>query len=89
MRTVCLAFWVVSALAWPAFASPVEDMRELDSILARSEEALARGDLKAARAQYELFGDRWFAVEDGVKHQSRPAYKAIESAMGGVRFAFT
>ncbi|HNE24273.1 MAG TPA: FTR1 family iron permease [Leptospiraceae bacterium] len=89
MRTVCLAFWVVSALAWPAFASPVEDMRELDSILARSEEALARGDLKAARAQYELCGDRWFAVEDGVKHQSRPAYKAIESAMGDVRFAFT
>ena len=72
----------------PAFAaSPAE---QLGALAGQVDTALARldaGDLASARAAYQSFDAGWVQIEDGIKAQSRPSYKAIEGAMGEVKTA--
>lgn len=47
-----------------------------------------QGHLSEAKQNYQKYHDMWGQTEDGVKQESRDAYKDIESNMGQVDYAF-
>lgn len=55
----------------------------LDSISKR----LESGDVAAARAAFKGFEDGWSNIEDRVREQSKPSYRAIEEAMDDLKYA--
>jgi high-affinity iron transporter len=69
-------------------ASPQDDLKNLNGNVEQAIGLLQAGDKAGAQAAYKKFDDGWFNIEDGIKAQSRPTYKAIEEAMGDVKFAF-
>ncbi len=66
---------------------PKADMRALDAKLMTVQTALAAGDLALARTTYAAFEDQWFVVEEGVSSTSKASYRAIENAMGDLKYA--
>jgi high-affinity iron transporter len=69
-------------------ASPQEDLKTLNQNIEQAISLLQSGDKTGAQAAYKKFDDGWFEIEDGIKAVSRPTYKAIEDAMGDIKFAF-
>lgn len=67
--------------------NPRDDVRTLDQHVAAAITALNAGDIKQAQAEYTAYDQGWKAIEDGVRDQSRESYRAIEGAMGDVRYA--
>lgn len=70
-------------------ASPQDDLRGLNENIEKAISLIQTGDKAGAQAAFKKFDDGWFNVEDGVKAQSRDTYKAVEDAMGDVKFAFS
>src|SRR5690349_12376108 len=70
-------------------ASPQDDLRGLNQNIEKAISLIQTGDKDGAQAAFKKFDDGWFNIEDGVKAQSRDTYKAIEDAMGDVKFAFS
>src|SRR5437868_6473883 len=65
--------------------SPRQDLQTADQSVVQARQALAQGDVNAARQSYQAFRDRWVQIEDGVKDASPGDYAAIETAMRAVR----
>ena len=87
---LCLSVMLM-VVALPSWASsiPQQDLQQID---AQVEQAIAQAqanNLPRAKTAYEQFDQDWFEIEDRVKATSRPAYRAIEDAMGEVKFAFS
>lgn len=68
-------------------ASPGDDLTAANQIISQALEAARSGDTSTAKSRYEEFRQRWLAIEDGIKEDSRTAYKDIEDHMGDVQFA--
>lgn len=68
-------------------AAPADDLRSANQLVTQALAAAQRGDIPAAKAQFEQFRQRWSDIEDGIKAQSATAYKAIEDDMATVEFA--
>ncbi len=75
----------------PAFAvrTPQQNMQQLDHYIEQAIEKTEAKDLQQAATIFEKYRTEWFDVEDGVKGNSRQAYKEIEQVMGEVKFAFS
>lgn len=94
---IWLGMLLALALAAPALAQtpPGDDaalangLRQLGQTLTPVEARLQAGDGPGALAAYKTFDDGWFAIEDGVRERSRPAYKAIEDAMSDLKIALS
>ncbi len=69
-------------------ASPQDDLRNLNANIEQAITLLDKGDKAGAQEAYTKFDKGWFDIEDGVKAQSRPTYKAIEDALSDVKFTF-
>ncbi|MBA3946428.1 MAG: FTR1 family protein [Herpetosiphonaceae bacterium] len=74
-------------VAAPRFADPKADMRALDAKLVPVQQALAASDWARARSAYAAFDSGWLSAEDGVRASSMTSYRAIEQAMGDLKFA--
>lgn len=70
-------------------ASPQEDLKGLNQNVEKAITLLQSGDKDGAQTAYKKFDEGWFNIEDGIKAQSRPTYKAIEEAMGDIKFTFS
>lgn len=67
--------------------TPAQQLAELATHLDAAVARLVAGDLAGAQAEYRVFDDGWFDVEDGIREQSRDSYRAIEDAMDEARLA--
>ena len=69
-------------------AGAAADMFAADALVAKALGLAQQADLAGAEAAYQQFHDRWFEIEDGIRQQSKGAYRAIEERMGDVAIAF-
>jgi high-affinity iron transporter len=76
------AFWTPSVRA-----DANQDITGANELVAKATESAKLGQLDQAKAGYEQFRQRWLDIEDGVKAQSKTAYRSIEDEMGNVQFA--
>ena len=89
LKATAAAFLLMLACAGLAYAAgPQEDVRDANQVVQRSIAAAQRGDLAAARGAYNQYEATWSDIEDGVRANSRDAYRAIEQAMDAVAAAF-
>lgn len=72
-----------------AASTPQQDIQRLDTQIEQALSKAEAKDLQGAQAAYKQFESDWFDVEDGVKKNSRQAYRDIEDAMGEVKFAYS
>jgi high-affinity iron transporter len=70
-----------------AFASPESDLTTANQLVAKALTAAQQGDALAVKKDYEQFRSRWLDIEDGIKQQSKTAYRTIEDKMADVQFA--
>ncbi|HEY3368397.1 MAG TPA: FTR1 family protein [Symbiobacteriaceae bacterium] len=80
------------ALMLTGFASSVlaaagDDLTAANVLVTKALDRAKQGDVEEARAQYEAFRKTWLDIEDGIKNQSKTAYKSIEDEMATVQFA--
>lgn len=89
-RLVSMVLLVAAMLGYQsiALASPGSDLTTANEIVVKALGQAQKGDLTGAKATYAQFRERWLDIEDGVKDQSKTAYRTIESAMSDVQFAF-
>ncbi|MCW5849780.1 MAG: FTR1 family protein, partial [Anaerolineae bacterium] len=62
-------------------------LKSMTSYLAELDEALTRGEVQAARHEYDELHEQWEAIEDGVRAQSPDAYAEIEDYLHALRDA--
>ncbi|MEI6664813.1 MAG: FTR1 family protein [Chloroflexota bacterium] len=75
------------SLAWPIAAraaGPQDEIQAANVSVQSALKAVTAGDLATAEAQYKVFENRWFEIEEGVRDTSREAYRAIEAQMSQV-----
>jgi high-affinity iron transporter len=87
--TAAIALFVLIFSFWtPSVrADANQDITGANELVAKATEAAKQGQLDQAKAGYEQFRQRWLDIEDGVKAQSKTAYRSIEDEMGNVQFA--
>src|SRR5437016_1389661 len=78
---VVLALAGVVLMAAPVFAGPQEDVASANKLVGAALVAAQSGDLVTALRQYRSYENQWFDIEDGVREQSREAYRLIERHM--------
>lgn len=81
---------LVLAIAGPvpgAASSPSSDLAAANETVLRAINLARQGDVAGLKAAYDQFNRRWLQIEDGVREQSKTAYRAIESEMSNVQFA--
>ena len=89
-RTLIVALLALMVAALPRVAAAETPAQQLSALAARVDAAVAKldaGDVEGARTEYKAFDDGWFEIEDGIRDQSRTSYRAIEGAMGDVKYA--
>ncbi|MBI3743332.1 MAG: FTR1 family protein [Chloroflexi bacterium] len=67
--------------------TPAQQLAHLAQYIDDASARLTAGDIPGARSAYQAFADGWPKIEDGIRAQSRDAYRAIEDAMGDARYA--
>lgn len=90
-----LATWMAAAIVFalgfvglaPNATASGDDLTSANSSIAAAIQSVQHSDLAEARRHYEAFRNQWLDIEDGIKDQSRTAYKAIEDEMATVQFA--
>ncbi len=88
LAALLLAVSAMGLFSAPALASsPTDDVRTADAIVQRALAAARSGDLKAANTAYRSYATTWLDIEDGVRAQSRDAYRAIEKQMSAMDVA--
>jgi len=65
--------------------SPQQDLQQADQSVVQARQALAAGNVDAARQLFQAYRDRWRQIEDGIKDASASDYTAIETAQRDVR----
>jgi len=65
--------------------SPQQDLQQADQSVVQARQALAAGNVDAARQLFQAYRDRWRQIEDGIKDASASDYTAIETAQREVR----
>jgi len=89
MRKRILAFLILALLvlgvSGAALAAPADDLRSASALAADALAKAKQGDTAGAKARYEDFRRRWLEIEDGIKNQSKTAYKDIEDHMAAVQ----
>jgi high-affinity iron transporter len=83
---LCLGLTLVGR-APAVLASAGDDVTGANQFIGEALQAAKQGDITAAKAGYDQFRKRWLEIEDGIKEQSKTAYKDIEGKMGDVQFA--
>lgn len=87
-----LAFVLVVAGAFALVAPPVEasspeDLTRANALVVQALASAQSGDVNKAKATYKDFRNTWLDIEDGIREDSKTAYKAIEDEMAMVQFA--
>ena len=80
-----------AASASPSFAGDDQTAAQLTDLASHLDTAasrLAASDRPGAQSAYKIFDDGWANVEDSVREKSKAHYRAIEDAMGDVRYLF-
>src|SRR5215212_1925633 len=77
----------IAGMGRTAAAEPRDDVAAANATVQRALQAARAGDVAAARAEYQAYEQIWFAIEDGVRGQSKDAYRAIEARMSAVELA--
>jgi len=86
LTTFLFVTLLLITLAPSAIAGAGIELTAADDLVLEAAGAAERGDIEGAKAGYEQFRTRWLEIEDGVKAQSRTAYKSIEDEMSTVQF---
>ena len=93
-HAVLLAALALLALAAPRLAhadgQPADlapALRSMTQYLNELDDALTRGEVQAARHEYDELSEKWEAIEDGVRAQSPAAYTEIEDHLHALRDA--
>ncbi|MEB3337654.1 MAG: FTR1 family protein, partial [Leptolyngbyaceae bacterium] len=90
-RWIALTLSIILLIATPAWASntPQTDLQPLDVNIENAIIQAEAQNLQEAASYYQAFREKWGEIEDGVKANSRTAYRAIEDAMGEVKVALS
>ncbi len=90
MRLRLMSYLIAALLllgtATGALASATTDLTAAASLVTKAAAQAKQGDIAGAQAGFEQFRQRWLEIEDGIKAQSRTAYKSIEDEMAAVQF---
>ena len=71
-----------------AAASATGDLTAANALVLRAMDLTREGKVTEAKSTYAEFTSRWLDIEDGIREQSKTAYRAIEDQMSGVQFSF-
>jgi high-affinity iron transporter len=75
------------AAAHEGVGNPQKDLYAANNHVENAIAALTTGNVVTARAEYTVFDNEWFEIEDGVRDLSMQSYREIENAMGDAKFA--
>lgn len=84
-----ISFVVLFCAAGTAFADPKDDLTSANKLVAAALAAAQSGDLAGALRQYMTYENQWFDIEDGIRGESRDAYRLIEKYMVNANTALT
>lgn len=90
-KSVLLLLWIVclSIAPAPLYANgAADDLGKANEFVTQAMDAVNNGEMETAETQFKSFNSMWYDIEDGIKEQSKQAYRDIEDAMGMVQFAF-
>lgn len=65
------------------------DLSQSNAFVVKAIESVKSGDITQAKQSFIAYNKGWLILEDGVKEQSKQAYKDIENKMGMVQFLFS
>ena len=65
-------------------ANTKAELTKMTDYLKESTDAVQAGEFEKAKGSFKEFDENWEKVEDGIKDQSKDAYKAIEDGMDEV-----
>ncbi len=66
-----------------------DDLARINTDIQIALTAARSGDIESARTAYKKYDNAWFDVEDGIRNQSKEAYRAFEQKMSDVNIAFS
>jgi high-affinity iron transporter len=72
-----LAFVALVFAAGNAFADPKDDLTSANKLVTAALTAAQSGDMAGALREYKSYENQWFDIEDGIRGQSRDAYRLI------------
>lgn len=87
LLAILLTVMALLTLSPAAWASPSTDLTGANALVETAINQVEQGDTTGATGSYAAFRDRWFDIEDGVKAQSKTAYRDIEEQMAEVQLA--
>lgn len=89
-RFLASLFIAIVLVSFPAVAaaSATGDLTAANALVLRAMDLTREGKVTEAKSTYAEFTSRWLDIEDGIREQSKTAYRAIEDQMSGVQFSF-
>ncbi len=83
-----MAFAALSPARSAAAAGPQDEMKDANAAIQLALKAARAGDMPTAKREYDRYENTWYTIEDGIREQSRDAYRTIEKFMSDVSTAF-